>query len=149
MILTLVPNANTFHAITIGGLEVDLVYPTAIAMPGSGFLPVNDPTDPATRVALLSFAPPPGINLYDGLQTFFDVDTSLPHTLRTVLSLNVTANLIFSQPLTFERVLFDCTAGTPLGVENFTCTLPTEIDAIGRAIPLEQRPDCSMVLAAP
>lgn len=141
------PDANTFHAITIGGLEVDLVYPNTVTMPGTGFLPVDDPTLPTTRVALLSYTPP-GINLYDGLQSFFDVDTSLPGTLRTVLSLNVSANLIFSDPVPFERVLLDCTAGTPVVVGNFTCTLVSEVDSIGRSIPPDQRPACSMVLGA-
>jgi len=148
VVITLVPDENTFRALTVGGIEVDLAYPTAVGLLGTGFLPVNDPTDPATRVALLSFTPP-GINLYDGLQTFFDADTTLPHTLRTLLSFNQTANLIFSQPVLFERVLFDCTAGTPVSLASFTCTIPSEVDALARPIPPAQRPACSMVLTGP
>jgi hypothetical protein len=117
-------------------------------MPGSQFLPVNDPADPATLIALLS-ATPGQINLYDGLQTFFDADTAAPLTLRTVLTLNLTSNLIFNQTVPFERARFTCTPGAALSVNDFTCTVPQEVNAIGGTVPPGARPPCVLTLAAP
>src|SRR5262249_29174607 len=77
VITILVPDVNTFSSGQVGGIEVDVGYPASVSMPGTQFLPVNDPTDPATLIALLS-ATPGEINLYDGLQTFFDVDAAAP-----------------------------------------------------------------------
>jgi hypothetical protein len=148
VITTLVPNINTFSSNLVQGLEVDVAYPSAVSMPGTGFLPVNDPTDPATLIVLLSDTPP-GVNLYDGLTTFFDADTAAPTTLRTLLTLNQTANLIFSQAVPFQRARFTCTPGAALAASSFVCTVPSEADLQGRTIPPEQRPDCTLTLAAP
>ena len=128
VITTLVPDINTFSSGQVGGIEVDVGYPASVSMPGSQFLPVNDPSDPATLIVLLSRTPP-GINLYDGLQTFFDNDTASPSVLRTVLTLNLTSNLIFNQPVPFERARFTCTPGAALSSTSFTCTIPQEVNA--------------------
>jgi hypothetical protein len=148
VITTLVPNINTFSSNLVQGIEVDVAYPSAVSMPGTGFLPVNDPTDPTTLIVLLSDTPP-GVNLYDGLTTFFDADTAAPTTLRTLLTLNQTANLIFSQAVPFERARFTCTPGAALAANSFVCTVADEADLQGHEIPLNQRPDCSLILAVP
>jgi hypothetical protein len=148
VITNLVPDIDTFSSGQVGGIEVDVVYPASVSMPGSQFLPVNDPADPATLIALLS-ATPGQINLYDGLQTFFDADTAAPLTLRTVLTLNLTSNLIFNQTVPFERARFTCTPGAALSVNDFTCTVPQEVNAIGGTVPPGARPPCVLTLAAP
>jgi hypothetical protein len=148
VITTLVPDIDTFSSGQVGGIEVDLGYPASVSMPGTQFLPVNDPTDPATLIALLS-ATPGQINLYDGLQTFFDADSAAPFALRTVLTLNPTANLIFNQAVPFERARFSCTPGAGLSVNDFTCTIPQEVNAIGGTVPESGRPPCVLTLAAP
>jgi len=148
VITTLVPDVDTFSSGQVGGIEVDVRYPASVSMPGTQFLPVNDPTDPATLIALLS-ATPGGINLYDGLQSFFDADAAAPFTLRTVLTLNLTSNLIFNQPVPFERARFSCTPGAGLSVTAFTCTIAQEVNAIGGTVPPNARPPCVLTLAAP
>src|SRR5262245_22510609 len=77
VISTLVPDVNTFSSGQVNGIEVDVGYPASVSMPGTQFLPVNDPSDPATLIALLQ-STPGAINLYDGLVTFFDVDSAAP-----------------------------------------------------------------------
>jgi hypothetical protein len=148
VITTLVPDIDTFSSGQVGGIEVDVGYPASVSMPGTQFLPVNDPADPATLIVLLS-ATPGQINLYDGLQTFFDADSAAPLTLRTVLTLNLTSNLIFNQTVPFERTRFTCTPGDALSVAAFTCTIPQEVNAIGGTVPPGARPPCVLTLAAP
>jgi len=151
----LVPDINTFSSGQVGGIEVDVCYPSSVSMPGTQFLPVNDPSDPATLIVLLSRTPP-GINLYDGLQTFFDADSTPPFTLRTVLTLNLTSNLIFNQVVQFERARFTCTPGAALPPTSSTCnstsigcTIPQETNSIGGTVAPAQRPACMLTLAAP
>jgi hypothetical protein len=148
VVTTLVPDINTFSSGQVGGIEVDVGYPASVSMPGSQFLPVNDPSDPATLIVLLSRTPP-GINLYDGLQTFFDNDTASPSVLRTGLTLNLTSNLIFNQTVRFERARFTCTPGAALSSTSFTCTIPQEVNAIGGTVLPAARPPCVLTLAAP
>ena len=153
VITTLVPNIDTFSSGPVGGIEVDVAYPSSVSMPGSGFLPVNDPTDPTTLIVLLS-QDPAGVDLYNGLQTLFDADTTAPFSLRTVLTLNLDTtdpahNLIFNQTVPFERARFTCTPGSAISAGDFTCTVPQEVNALGGAVPVEQRPPCQLMLAAP
>src|SRR5262249_43072537 len=148
VVTTLVPNANTFNSLPIRGIEVDLVYPAAGSMPGSMFLPLGDPSDPSTLIVLLS-ATPGGINLYDGLVTFFDSDTAAPLTLQTLLTLNQTANLTMFQPVLFERARFTCTPGAALSAGGLACSVTSETDSIARSTPPEQRTPCSAELSAP
>jgi len=148
VIATLVPDVDTFSSGQVGGIEVDFVYPASVSMPGTQFLPVNDPSDPATLIALLS-ATPGQINLYDGLLTFFDADSMAPLTLRTVLTLNLTSNLIFNQTVPFERARFTCSAGAELSVSDFACTIPQEVNTLGGTVPPSARPPCELTLAVP
>jgi hypothetical protein len=153
-----VPDINTFSSGQVGGIEVDVGYPASVSMPGSQFLPVNDPSDPATLIVLLQ-STPGFINLYDGLVTFFDVDSAAPFVLRTVLTLAQPdpqngdpfgANLIFnSGPVPFERARFTCTPGAALSSTSFTCTIPQEVNPLGGTVPPGARPPCVLRLAAP
>jgi len=148
VISTLAPDVNTFSSGQVNGIEVDVGYPASVSMPGTQFLPVNDPNDPATLIVLLSRTPP-GINLYDGIQTFFDADSAAPFTLRTVLTLNLTSNLVFNQTVPFERARFTCTPGAALSATSFPCTIPQEVNSIGGTVPVGARPPCVITLAAP
>jgi hypothetical protein len=139
----------------VGGMEVDIGYPASVSMPGTGFLPVNDPTDPATLIVFLSMTPGQD-NLYDGTQTLFDADTTAPFALKAALTFNPAsppsdpgANVIFNQVVPFERARFTCTAGTALSVSAFSCTVSQEVNSIGGNVPMEQRPTCLLRLAAP
>jgi len=156
VITTLVPDINTFSSGQVVGIEVDVGYPASVSMPGSQFLPVNDPSDPATLIVLLSRTPGQ-INLYDGLVTFFDVDSATPFVLRTVLTLAQAtppsdpfgANLIFNQVVPFQRARFTCTPGAALSTTSFMCTIPQEVNPLGGTVPLGARPPCVLTLAAP
>src|SRR5262249_16070406 len=133
----------------IGGIQLDITYPNSVSMPGTGFLPVNDPSDPATLIVQLTFNPPDGINLYDGLISFFDAESPPPLTLKSLLNLKPTPNLIFNQVVPFERARFTCTAGAALTAASFGCTVFSENDSIGRSIDANQRPACQLTLTAP
>jgi hypothetical protein len=152
--VTLVPTVHTFTSNLVQGVEVDVGYPAAISIPGTGFLDVGDPADPATRVVLLS-TDPHGVNLYDGLITFYDVDTApqmladhqvVPPTLATLLTLNQSAKLIFQAKVPFERIRFDCPAGTQLTEGEFTCTVTDLVDLQGRNLTSDQFPECALGL---
>ena len=150
VVTTLVPGPATFNSNVILAIEVDVGYPAAASLPGTGFLSVDDPADPATVVALLSadFSGQ-GINLYDGSPTFFDADTAAPFKLKTLLTLNPTANLIFNQTVPFERARFTCSPGAAFTAASFPCTITSEVDIVSRTIPVDQRPACSVSLSAP
>jgi cysteine-rich repeat protein len=152
--VTLVPTVQTFSSNLVQGLEVDVGYPTAISIPGTGFLDVGDPADPATRIVLLS-TDPNGVNLYDGLVTFFDVDTApqqiadhtlSPPALATLLTLNQSAKLIFSAKVPFERIRFDCSAGTQVTEADFTCTVTDVTDLQGHNHPSDEFPECALAI---
>ena len=152
--VTLVPTVHTFSSNLTQGLEVDVKYPAAVSIPGTGFLDVGDPADPATRIVLLS-TDPNGVNLYDGLVTFYDVDTApqmladhqvLPPTLVTLLTLNQSAKLIFSAKVPFERIRFDCPAGTQLTEADFTCTITNLTDLQGHNHPSDEYPECALAI---
>ena len=148
MIATLVPDQNTFNSGFVAGIEVDLTYPNTVSMPGTGFIPVTDPSLPTTLIALLTSVPG-GPDLYDGLQSFFDADTSPPFTLKVLDNLNSTANVLFNVVFPFERARFTCTAGAALTAANFGCTIVSENDFLGRSIPVNQRPACQLTLSNP
>ena len=157
VVTTLVPDINTFSSGQVGGIEVDVGYPASVSMPGSQFLPVNDPADPATLIVLLSRTAGQ-INLYDGLVTFFDADSAAPFVLRTVLTLAQPdpqngdpfgANLIFNQVVPFQRARFTCTPGAALSSTSFLCTIPQEVNPLGGTVPPGARPPCVLTLAAP
>jgi hypothetical protein len=119
-------------------------------MPGTQFLPVDDPSDPATLIALLSADfTGVGINLYDGSPSFFDKDSAAPLQLKTLLTLNPSANLLFNQTVPLERARFSCTPSAALSAASFTCTITSEVDVVSRTIPENQRPACVVTLAAP
>ena len=155
VVTTMVPDVNTFNSGPVGGMEVDIGYPASVSMPGSGFLPVNDPSDPATLIVFLSMTPGQN-NLYDGSQTLFDADTAAPFLLKAALTFNPPlppndpgANVVFNQVVPFERARFTCTPGTGISAANFTCTISQEVNALGGNVPPEQRPSCVLTLAAP
>src|SRR5262249_32543039 len=57
VVATLVPDQNTFNSAPVAGIELDITYPNTVTMPGTGFIPVNDPSLPTTLVALLTSVP--------------------------------------------------------------------------------------------
>ncbi len=113
---------------------MQLAYPANVSLPGTGSLPVNDPSDPTTREALLDF------NLYSGFVIFVDTDTAL----RTSVA---GAPFGLVGPYGFERARFDCTMGAVLDRGAFTCAVTDESDSLGGTIGPAARPACAVTLA--
>jgi hypothetical protein len=108
-----------------------LSYPTSVVLPGSGSLPVNDPTDPTTREALIDF------NLYNGFVIFFDSDTALDTSVAGVpIPLGTT--------YPFVRGRFDCAVGTQVAPSGFACAVVDESDPLGGMINTDRRPACTV-----
>ena len=114
-----------------------LAYPAGVSLPGSGVLPVNDPTDPATRELLLDVA------LYNGLIIFFDTDMMLVTTVAAPPGHPVTLN----GPYGFEEARFDCSPGTAVAADGFACAVVDEADPLGGVIPPEERPSCQVTVS--
>jgi len=124
----------------VGGFDFSIAYPTSVTFPGSGFLSVDDPSDPATRIVLLDSAD----NLYQNYAIiFFDYDTSI----RTDL---VTNGGVFKFPgndsLPFERIRFDCAPGTPLRESDFACAVNMLATPIGGVVNPILFPPCKVTL---
>jgi hypothetical protein len=138
--VTLSPNDQTTQA-PIAGIQISVQYPPALSFPGSGFLPVGDPSDPATRIVLLGG----GTNLYDQtLVTFFGTGSAI-ETL-------VTAGQAFLKngfdhvDLPFERITFDCPAGNQVTEADFPCTIDQLTNQLGSVIDPSQSPACKITL---
>src|SRR5262249_17939291 len=112
---TLVPASNGSTETPAGGIKVHLSYPASVVLPGSGDLPVNDPTDPTTREALIDF------NLYNGFVDFFDSDTALDTSIAGV-------QIPLGATYPFVRARFDCAAGTQVLPSAFACAVTEESD---------------------
>jgi cysteine-rich repeat protein len=132
MVLTLVPSKDGSTAQNVAGMKLQATYPTSVSIPGSGPLPVGDPSDPATRVVLLSDA------FYNGLVVFNDTDAAL----QTTLALSAPLQLQESVPL--ERARFDCTPATKFTPTDFVCTILQEADALGAKIEQSAFPACQV-----
>jgi cysteine-rich repeat protein len=143
--VTFVTGADTFNSGSVAGIDLSIGYPASVSFPGSQFLPVGDPSDPASRLILLGGS----YNLYDGtVVTFFDYDTSI----RTVISGgHISGNngfLVFNFPeIPFERIRFDCVSDAPLTRANFPCTIAKMVNQIGGDIPPSGQPECKVTLA--
>jgi hypothetical protein len=134
--VTLVPASDGSTRASFSGIKVTLAYPGTVSLPGSGILPVNDPSDPTTRELLLD------PELYNGLILFNDTDTTL------VTSVVVTsASVSVTGPLPFELARFSCTAGNALAPGGFAATVSDESDALGNVIPIAQRPAAHVTLS--
>jgi hypothetical protein len=96
---------------------------------------VNDPSDPATREALLD------LDLYNGFVFFFDTDT----LLRTSVA---GSPFSLGAPFPFVRARFDCGTGVTLVRAAFTCAVTDESDTLGGVVAPGQRPACVVTLAA-
>jgi hypothetical protein len=138
--VTFSPNDQTTQA-PIAGIQISVQYPPAVSFPGSGFLPVGDPSDPATRIVLLGG----GTNLYDQtLVTFFGSGSAI-ETL-------VTAGQAFLKngfdhvDLPFERITFDCPAGNQVTEADFPCTIDQLTNQLGSVIDPSQSPACEITL---
>lgn len=132
--VALVPALDGSTHTPAGGATIELAYPANVSLPGTGALPVNDPSDPATREAMLD------LDLYNGVVFFFDTDTLLRTSVAgRAFSLGV--------PLDFERARFDCTAGVPLVRAAFTCAVTDESDTLGGVVAPGERPACVVTLA--
>jgi cysteine-rich repeat protein len=136
--MTLVPAKDGSTIPDPKGITLTLGYASGLSIPGSGNLPVDDPTDPATRVALLD------LDLYNGLVLFTDSDT--------VLTTNVASSTSFSQStaLPFERVIFDCAPNAVFDAGQLQCGITEETDSLGAAIKPDsgRLPSCNVVLTA-
>jgi hypothetical protein len=132
---TLVPALDGSTHSPVAGITVQLAYPTSVSLPGTGSLPINDPSDPTTREALLD------LNLYNGFVIFVDTDTAL----RT--SVAVSSPFSLAVPYGFVRARFDCTAGALLDRGAFTCAVTDESDSLGGTIGPPARPACTVTLA--
>jgi cysteine-rich repeat protein len=139
--LTLVPKKDGSTLLDPKGITLTLGYPSGLSIPGSGILPLDDPNDPATRVALLD------LDFYNGLVVFSDSDT--------VLKTSVALSTSFSQStaLPFERVIFDCAPNAIFDAGQLQCTIAEETDPLGGSVtPTSPRaavlPSCSVVLTA-
>ena len=73
--VTFVSDTSTFSSGNVAGIDLQVAYPPSVSFPGSQYIPVDDPTDPATRIVLLGGP----YDLYDAgaLINFFDYDTSI------------------------------------------------------------------------
>jgi cysteine-rich repeat protein len=123
VMMTLVPNKDGSTQPNITGLKVELAYPSDTSLPGSGVLPVDDPSDPATRIVLLDQS------LYAGLIIFNDTDTSLLTTIAPPSA------IVLAHSYPFERVTFDCSSGAVLRPTDFACTVPDESGPLGVVVP--------------
>jgi hypothetical protein len=135
LVATLVPKKDHSTFTDPKGLTLTLGYPSGLSLPGSGSLPVDDPSDPAAHIVL--FDP----DLYSGLVIFNDSDT----ILKTAVAATDTFSL--SNAFPFERVSFDCTPGELFNAGQFSCTVTDESDKLGGIIDAPRRPDCSAALA--
>jgi hypothetical protein len=121
------------------GLGVDLNYPGTVSMPGTGFLSVDDPSDPATRVGLFD------IDFYNGLVSFFDNDTTSTKVLQTTVSENgLVTPIPLNSPQLYLFARFDCTPGQMVSAAMFTCTVSDESDILNRTVPVAGRPACDV-----
>jgi cysteine-rich repeat protein len=142
--VTFVTGPDTFSSGNVAGIDISIGYPASVSFPGSQFLPLEDPSDPASRLILLGGP----YNLYDGtVVTFFDYDTSI----RTVISGGqVDGNsgfLIFNFPeIPFERIRFDCPSDAQLTRAAFPCTIGKMVNQIGGDIPPSAQPECKVAL---
>lgn len=112
-----------------------LAYPATVTLPGSGSLPVNDPTDATTREALLD------LNLYNGFVFFFDSDAAFDASVAGI-------PIPLGSPYGFERVRFDCAEGTAIDPSAFACTVVDESDTLGGVVPASLRPGCVFTVTA-
>jgi cysteine-rich repeat protein len=142
--VTFVSGPDTFSSGNVAGIDMSVGYPPSVGFPGSQFLPLEDPSDPASRLILLGGP----YNLYDGtVVTFFDYDTSI----RTVISGGQVAGnsgfLIFNFPeIPFERIRFDCVSDAPLTRAAFPCTISKMVNQIGGDVPPSAQPECKVTL---
>jgi hypothetical protein len=144
--VTFVATPMTYTSDYISGFDVTVGYPPSLSFPGSQFLPVEDPSDPASRLILLGGP----FNLYDGtLVNFFDSDTSI----RTIVSGAATNLVKFSSQDTdpahqvpFERIRFDCISDGELTAGTFPCTRKI-VNKLGQPLPPNELPDCRITLS--
>lgn len=123
------------------GLQVTLGYPKGLSFPGSGALSVDDPADPATRIALFD------LNLYQGLVFFFDTDVPVPpNSLAAILAtVAASSETPISAPVAFERVRFDCTPGVLFSPAQMDCEVTDYSNKLG-TVTSTKWPTCTAVL---
>ena len=140
-------SSSTFSSGNVAGIDISVDYPAPVSFPGSQFLPLEDPADPASRIVLLGG--PYDLYSVGALITLFDYDTYI----RTVVSggtLPSNGNngfLIFNFPeIPFERIRFDCPAGTDIPGAGFKCIINGMINQVGGEISTDAQPDCKLTL---
>lgn len=131
---TLEPAKNGSTSTNVSGLTTELTYPSGLSIPGSGPLPVGDPTDPTTNPKLLD------LDLYAGLVYFVDTDT----LLRTLVTISGTIPLGTALP--YEQAIFDCTPGDAFTAAALACHVTDAANNLGVTIDSSLWPDCGVVL---
>jgi len=142
--VTFITSQDTFSSGNVAGIDISIGYPASVSFPGSQFLPLEDPSDPASRLILLGGP----YNLYDGtVVTFFDYDTSIRTAVTGGQIGGNTGFMILNFPqIPFERIRFDCVSGAPLTRADFPCTISKMVNMIGGDIPPTAQPECKVTL---
>jgi hypothetical protein len=143
--MTFVSDSSTFSSGNVAGIDLQVAYPPSVSFPGSQDIPVDDPTDPATRIVLLGGP----YDLYDAgaLINFFDYDTSIRTAIAGGTLNGNTGFLVFNFPeIPFERIRFDCPADAQLSAAQFPCTINQMVNQIGGNVPTDAQPVCKVTL---
>lgn len=144
---TFISDSSTFSSGNIAGIDLSIGYPPSVSFPGSQFLPLEDPSDPASRIVLLGGP----FDLYNvgALISLFDYDTSI-RTLISGGTLPSNGNngfMILNFPeIPFERIRFDCPADTEVTAAAFPCTINQMVNQIGGTVPMDELPECKIPL---
>jgi cysteine-rich repeat protein len=149
--VTFKTSSSTFSSGNVAGIDLSVDYAAPVSFPGSQFLPLEDPSDPASRIVFLGGP----YDLYNvgALITLFDYDTPAdnPTRIRVVVSggtLPSNGNngfMIFNFPeIPFERIRFDCPAGVEVPGTGFKCVINGMINQVGGAIDPGAQPDCKL-----
>ena len=144
---TFISDNSTFSSGNIAGIDLSIGYPPSVSFPGSQFLPLEDPSDPASRIVLLGGP----FDLYNvgALISLFDYDTSI-RTLISGGTLPSNGNngfMILNFPeIPFERIRFDCPADTQVTAAAFPCTINKMVNQIGGSVPMDELPECKITL---
>jgi hypothetical protein len=141
--VTLETTPTTYSTQPVPGIDISIGYPSSVSFPGTQFFPLEDPSDPASRLILLGGP----FNLYDmTLVTFFDYETSIRTAITGGgLPPNGDGFIWFNVPeVPFERIRFDCPSDAELLASAFPCTINKIVNELGSDV---APPDCKVTIA--